>query len=132
APSYDPNPLASHDSTKVIAVDNRLRKDPAKPLTNRAISERYPPGSVFKVIVSAAALRNGYQPDTQIEAPDALPLPGTRISLHNFGGESCNGGGPDSLIHSLTISCNTAFAKLALDLKEEAIRQQAAAFGIND
>jgi penicillin-binding protein A len=131
-PSYDPNPLASHDTAKVIAADNRLRKDRSNPLTNRAISERYPPGSVFKVIVSAAALSNGYQPDTQIEAPDALPLPGTRVSLHNFDGESCNGGGPDSLIHSLTISCNTAFAKLALDLKEDAIRQQAAAFGIND
>jgi peptidoglycan glycosyltransferase len=131
-PSYDPNPLASHDAGKAIAADNRLRKDRAKPLTNRAISERYPPGSVFKVIVSAAALENGYQPDTQIDAPDALPLPGTNVSLHNFAGERCNGGGPDSLIHALTISCNTAFAKLALDLKDEAIRRKAAAFGIDD
>jgi peptidoglycan glycosyltransferase len=132
APSYDPNPLASHDVSKVIAADNRLRKDPNKPLTNRAISERYPPGSVFKVIVAAAALSNGYQPDTQIEAPDALPLPGSSASLHNFDGESCNGGGPDSLIHALTISCNTAFAKLALDLKQDAVRKQAEAFGITD
>jgi peptidoglycan glycosyltransferase len=131
-PSFDPSPLASHDVSKVIAADNKLRKDPNNPLTNRAISERYPPGSVFKVIVAAAALRNGYQTDTQIEAPDALPLPGTSTSLHNFDGESCNGGGPDSLIHALTISCNTAFAKLALDLKQDAIRQQAEAFGITD
>ncbi len=131
-PSYDPNPLASHDVAKVSAVDKRLRKDPANPLTNRAIRERYPPGSVFKVIVSAAALENGYQPDTQIDAPDALPLRGTSVPLRNFDGESCNGGGPDSLIHALTISCNTAFAKLALDLKDEAIRREASAFGIND
>jgi penicillin-binding protein A len=132
APSYDPNPLASHDVDKVIAADLRLRKDPNKPLSNRAISERYPPGSVFKVIVSAAALSNGYQPDTQIEAPDALKVPGTSKPLRNFGGETCNGGGPDSLIHALTISCNTAFAKLALDLKQEAIRRQAEAFGIKE
>ncbi len=131
-PSYDPSALASHDPKKVIAADNKLRKDPDNPLTNRAINERYPPGSVFKVIVSAAALNNGYQPDTQIEAPDALPLPGSSRKLRNFGGESCNGGGPDSLQHSLTISCNTAFAKLALDLKQEAVRQQAEAFGITD
>jgi len=131
-PSYDPNPLASHDTGKVAAAYDKLRKDRADPLTNRAISERYPPGSVFKVIVSAAALENGYQPDTQIDAPDALPLPGTSVSLHNFDGESCNGGGPDSLIHSLTISCNTAFAKLALDLKDEAVRRAASAFGIDD
>jgi peptidoglycan glycosyltransferase len=131
-PSYDPNPLASHDAGKAVTADNRLRKDQANPLTNRAISERYPPGSVFKVIVSAAALENGYQPDTQIDAPDALPLPGTSVELHNFDGESCNGGGPDSLIHALTISCNTAFAKLALDLKDETIRRTATAFGIDD
>jgi peptidoglycan glycosyltransferase len=131
-PSYDPNPLASHDVAKVSAADKRLRKDPANPLTNRAIRERYPPGSVFKVIVSATALENGYQPDTQIDAPDALPLRGTSVPLRNFDGESCNGGGPDSLIHALTISCNTAFAKLALDLKDEAIRREASAFGIND
>jgi peptidoglycan glycosyltransferase len=87
---------------------------------------------VFKVIVSAAALSNGYQPDTQIEAPDALPLPGSTAKLHNFDGESCNGGDPDSLIHALTISCNTAFAKLALDLKQDAVRNQAEAFGITD
>jgi peptidoglycan glycosyltransferase len=131
-PSYDPNPLASHDTDKVITADNKLRKDVHNPLTNRAISERYPPGSVFKVIVSAAALQNGYQPDTQIDAPDAYRLPGTNTDLHNFDGESCNGGGPDTLIHSLTISCNTAFAGLAVKLGQDKIRQQAEAFGITD
>lgn len=131
-PSYDPNPLASHDTDKVIAADEKLRKDKSNPLTNRAISERYPPGSVFKVIVSAAALSNGYQPDTQIEAPDQYRLPGTNTDLENFDGESCNGGAPDTLIHSLTISCNTAFASLAVKLGQDKIRQQAEAFGITD
>jgi penicillin-binding protein A len=131
-PSFDPNPLAAHDTVKVIAADKRYRADPNNPLTNRAISERYPPGSVFKVIVSAAALQSGYQPDTQIEAPDAYQLPHTTTSLHNFDGESCNGGAPDTMIHSLTISCNTAFAGLAVKLGQDKVRQQAAAFGIND
>jgi penicillin-binding protein A len=131
-PSYDPNPLAAHDTDKVIAADEKLRKDKNNPLTNRAISERYPPGSVFKVIISAAALSNGYQPDTQIEAPDKYRLPGTSTDLRNFDGESCNGGGPDSLIHSLTISCNTAFASLAVKLGQDKVRQQAELFGIKD
>jgi peptidoglycan glycosyltransferase len=131
-PSYDPNPLASHDTRKVIAADKKLRADPRNVLTNRAISERYPPGSVFKVIVSAAALQNGYQPDTQIEAPDSYTLPHTNTQLHNFDGESCNGGGPDTLIHSLTISCNTAFASLAVKLGQDKVRAQAEAFGITD
>jgi penicillin-binding protein A len=131
-PSYDPNPLASHDADVARTADLKLRGDKRNVLTNRAISERYPPGSVFKVIVSAAALQNGYQPDTQIDAPDAYRLPGTNTDLHNFGGESCNGGGPDTLIHSLTISCNTAFASLAVKLGQDKVRQQAEKFGITD
>lgn len=137
-PSFDPNLLASHDSSKVAAADAKLQKDPSQPLLNRAINQRYPPGSVFKVIDAAAALSTGnYHPNSSIPAPDALPLststpPVTSKSLHNFGDESCNGGAPDTLLHALTISCNTAFAQLSYTLGEGAIRQQAAAFGIND
>ena len=36
---------------------------PRSPLTNRAISETYPPGSTFKVITTAAALQNGATED---------------------------------------------------------------------
>jgi peptidoglycan glycosyltransferase len=137
-PAYDPNPLASHDSGKVAATDAKLQQDPGHPLLNRAVNQRYPPGSVFKVIDAAAALSTGsYHPNSSVPAPDALPLstsnpPVTRLSLHNFGGESCAGGGPDTLVHALTISCNTAFAQLAYTLGEDAVRQQAAKLGIND
>src|SRR5690606_33325578 len=54
-PSFDPNPLASHDLAEASEAFRELEQDPDRPLANRALSERYPPGSVFKVIDSAAA-----------------------------------------------------------------------------
>ena len=59
SPSYDPNLLSSHDPEVQAQAWQRLRDDPDNPLTNRAISETYPPGSTFKVITTAAALQAG-------------------------------------------------------------------------
>jgi peptidoglycan glycosyltransferase len=129
-PSFDPNQLSSHDPKAIRAY--RARMSDAQ-LDNQAINERYSPGSVFKVIVSAAALSSGkYTPDTKIPAPDVLNLPQSTHPLINFNHESCNGGADQSLIDALTISCNTAFAQLGMTLGEDRIRSTAAAFGIDD
>ena len=129
-PTFDPNQLSSHDPAAIRAYHDSLTDDQ---LTNQAISQRYSPGSIFKVVVSAAALATGdYTPDTPIPAPDVLTLPGTSTTMENFDGESCNGGADQPLIDALTISCNTAFAQLGIDLGEESVRDMAEAFGIND
>jgi peptidoglycan glycosyltransferase len=129
-PTFDPNQLSSHDPAAIRAYREQLTNDQ---LTNQAISERYSPGSIFKVIVSAAALASGkYTPDTAVPAPDALTLPGTSTTMKNFGGESCNGGADQPLIDALTISCNTAFAQLGIDLGEDRVRKMAEAFGIDE
>jgi peptidoglycan glycosyltransferase len=129
SPSYDPNPISSHDPSSIRAAYNKLATDPRDPLLNRAINARYPPGSTFKVIVAAAALENGRTPDTQLDCPTAYTPPGTRTALHNFGNESC--GAPKvSMQAALTNSYNTAFAKLGVDVGQSAIRTAAAGFGI--
>jgi peptidoglycan glycosyltransferase len=129
-PSYDPTQLSSHDPDAIRAYRESLSDDQ---LTNQAIDQRYFPGSVFKVVVSAAALATGdYTPDTVIPAPDALTLPGTSTTLNNFGGEKCSSTGEQPLIDALTISCNTAFAQLGIDLGENKVRSMAEAFGIDD
>ena len=61
-PSYDPNPLVQHDFDASKAAYDKLAADPSKPLNNRALSETFPPGSTYKVIVSAAALQDGLDP----------------------------------------------------------------------
>jgi peptidoglycan glycosyltransferase len=133
SPTYDPNQLSSHDPKAIRAYADQLNTQKPDPRANQAISERYSPGSVFKVIVSAAALSTGnYTPDTAIPAPDKLSLPGSTHQLENFNGESCNGGADQPLIQALTISCNTAFAQLGMTLGEEKVRSTAKAFGIDD
>jgi penicillin-binding protein A len=131
-PTYDPNLLSSHDPQAIRDYWAQLNEADRDPRLNRAISDNYPPGSVFKVIVSAAALSTGeYTPDTVIPAPDTLTLPGTSTELENFGGSSCSSTGEQSLIDALTISCNTAFAQLGIDLGEDAVRDMAEAFGMD-
>jgi peptidoglycan glycosyltransferase len=135
-PTYDPNQLSSHDPAAMRAYRESITpaegsKDP-DPTTNQATSERYPPGSIFKVVVSAAALASGkYTPETTVPAPDQLALPGSSRPLINYNGESCNGGADQTLIDALTTSCNTAFGQLGMDLGEDTVRGMAEAFGIN-
>ena len=64
--------------------------------------------------------------------PTCCTLPGTSTTLENFDGESCNGGADQPLIDALTISCNTAFAQLGIDLGEDKVRDMAEAFGIDE
>ena len=128
-PSYDPAQLSSFEPADIRAYYNQLIEAPGDPLINRAISRTYPPGSTFKVITAAAALAGGeVQPDTQLPSPPVLDLPQTTADLQNFGGGTC-GGDTISLTNALRISCNTAFAALGLRLGQDALREQAQAFG---
>ncbi|WP_222195681.1 peptidoglycan D,D-transpeptidase FtsI family protein [Modestobacter italicus] len=131
-PTFDPNQLSSHDPDAMRAYAEQLDEQGIEPTVNQAITERYPAGSIFKVIVSAAALASGdYTPETVIPAPQDYTLPGTNTGLENFGGAACSPSGEQPLIDALTISCNTAFAQLGIDLGEDAVRSMAEAFGIN-
>ncbi|MGI8692214.1 MAG: peptidoglycan D,D-transpeptidase FtsI family protein [Geodermatophilaceae bacterium] len=131
-PTYDPNLLSSHDPQAIRDYAQTLDDAEVDPRLNRATQDNFPPGSVFKVIIAAAALEEGIDPDSMIPAPDVLDLPQSSATIRNFGGESCNGGADDTLLHSLTISCNTAFAQLGIDLGESKIRDVAERFGIDD
>ncbi|MCL2803473.1 MAG: penicillin-binding transpeptidase domain-containing protein [Micrococcales bacterium] len=130
-PTFDPNDLAVHNQQQVNQVYQTLEADPSRPLYNRAIGgDLYAPGSTFKLITAAAALESGrYQPDSQLDAPTALDLPGTSHKLTNFGDSSCASSGKMTLAAAMTVSCNTAFGKLGMDLGENAIARQAQAFG---
>jgi peptidoglycan glycosyltransferase len=88
-PSYDQNLLASHDPEQQSQTWQQLRDDPHSPMTNRAISETYPPGSTFKVITTAAALQNGATEDEQLTAAAMIPLPDSTATLENYGGGAC-------------------------------------------
>lgn len=131
-PSFDPNALSSHDPDAIQQAYAAYQADPAMPMVNRALTQTYPPGSVFKVVVAASALKDGKTPDSVIAAPDSIVLPGSTTTLSNFEGERCGNGQTSTLIDALTISCNTAFALLGMDMGTSTLRSEAADFGIND
>jgi penicillin-binding protein A len=133
-PSYDPDLLATHNRDDALKAYKKLNADENDPLINRAIAKTYPPGSTFKLIMSAAALSNGYTPDSQIDGPASLKLPQTngKNPLDNDDHRACGPGGKTSLLHALVISCNTAFASLGLALGQQAVRDQTEKFGFGE
>jgi len=132
SPSYDPNLLASHNPEEQAQAWQRLRDDPDSPMTNRAISETYPPGSTFKVITTAAALQAGATTDEPLTAEPEIPLPNSTATLENYGGTPCgNGGTTVPLSQAFALSCNTAFVQLGLATGADALRSMAHSFGLD-
>ncbi len=131
SPGFDPNLLSSHDLSAQSAAWQQLRDDPNSPLTNRAISERYPPGSTFKVITTVAALQNGLTEDEQLTAAPSIPLPDSTATLENYGGTPCGAAPTASLREAFARSCNTAFVELGLRLGVDALRSAAGSFGFD-
>jgi peptidoglycan glycosyltransferase len=129
-PTYDPNKLASHSSEDQTAAWAKFNDAEPPVLSNRAIAETYPPGSTFKLIDTAAALQNGFTPDSQLTAASEITLQDTATTLENFAGTACGTGATASLRDALARSCNTAFAELGAQLGEDKIRAQAEAFGV--
>lgn len=147
-PSYDPNKLSSHDANKIDSYYASLQPksgevNPANPLLNRAFNQLYAPGSVFKVIDAAAALKAGIKASQRVPAPNSYwPLDPKRTDpcpanleapcVENFQGETCDNGTTAALQFALAKSCNTAFAQLAVSkLGGKAIRDEAALFGFD-
>jgi penicillin-binding protein A len=128
SPTYDPRLLATHDLTALSKSYNRLINDPAKPLLNRAIQDRLPPGSTFKLVTAAAALQNGYHPDTIVKGGASLDLPQTSKPLVNENGSNC-GGDRISFTRALDVSCNVSFGDIGLKLGADKLRAQAERFG---
>jgi peptidoglycan glycosyltransferase len=107
-----------------------LVSSPGSTPTDRAAGGRYPLGSVFKIITAAAAL-DTQTADGQSSFPDqaSWQIPGGSHAIVNPGNAPCGDAPRVSLLTSFVLSCNLAFAELALDVGPEAMEDYAAAFG---
>lgn len=131
-PSYDPNPLASHDIPTQQDAWDALNNDDNDPGLNRAIAQTLPPGSVFKLVTSAAALESEeFEPESVVPGPAEYDLPQSTVGLPNYNGESCGPDDETTISNALRISCNTAYAWLGNELGDDALREQAERFGLN-
>ena len=130
-PSYNPNQLAQHRTSAVLEYYRELEADGQRPLSNRAIAgDQYFPGSVFKVLMVAAALESGqYSAGSEFDNPPELRLPLSSSIVTNSGGVLCGAGETVTLEESLIRSCNIPFAELGVELGEGAIGSMADNFG---
>ncbi len=129
SPSFDPNLFLGAEA---IPTRELLLADPLEPLANRSTNRTYPPGSTFKVVVTAAAIESGTAgPETLLPDPVELTLPGTVEVIRNFDRQTCGDGSEVSLQTAFRRSCNTVFAELGLQLGAEALTIEAEAFGFN-
>ncbi|HEV7524525.1 MAG TPA: penicillin-binding transpeptidase domain-containing protein [Acidimicrobiia bacterium] len=93
---------------------------------DRALAGRYPPGSTFKVVTSAALLAGGSNGSTPAPCPAKIVVDGR--PFHNFEGEAS---GALDLAGAFQISCNNAFIGLADKLPADALGKAAQLFGFN-
>lgn len=132
-PSYDPNLVATQDLAAAAASMNELVKVPGinlNPNVSGPTGELLAPGSVFKLVDTAAALASGkYNKDSELPNPAELPFEGIQYRLPNYAGGNCYTRDTASFAFALQQSCNTPFASIALDLGRDAIADQAEKFG---
>jgi peptidoglycan glycosyltransferase len=131
-PGYDANLIAGHDNSVVTTNYETLNSDAAKPLINKAISgDLYHPGSVFKLVVAAAALESGsYTNESAFSNPVSIQLPGSDAQVFNSSNRACGAGGETvTLAEAMSLSCNVPFVELGLALGQDRIRAQAELFG---
>ncbi|NJC24230.1 peptidoglycan glycosyltransferase [Arthrobacter pigmenti] len=133
-PSYDPNLLAAHDTGAVVQNIEELSQVPNLSIYfNPATESLVAPGSVFKLVVAAAALESGqFDAESTIPNPAVLDLPGTDVGLPNFTNGGCASRDTADLEFALEQSCNTPFAQIAWDLGEDAVLEQAQDFGFGE
>ena len=109
SPTFDPNQLASSDAGAVSDAFSALSSDPSNPLLNRAISQRYAPGSTFKILTTIALIENNLaDPDMHMPSPVSTTLPGTATEVSNIESSTCGDGNP-TLTEAFARSCNTTF-----------------------
>lgn len=132
SPSYDPNDLSGHDGGEILEAWEALIQDPGNPLLDRASQEVFAPGSSFKLVVAAAALEQGFLPNTAFTNRDVFDVPNTTADISNFSPGRCGDGDETiSLADALRVSCNTVFAELGVNLGADAMIEQAQRFGFN-
>jgi penicillin-binding protein 2 len=100
SPTYDPNLLAGRQLGKNYA---QLEHDPLKPLFNRAIKGRFPPGSTYKPAQGLVFLQEG------VITPQKLYTCASGYPYHG-GKPACHGhASPLNLNAALATSCNAYF-----------------------
>ena len=134
-PSYDPNqPRVIADKAAREAVESLTGSERAAALQlaqqtqwrNKAVSDLYEPGSVFKLITCAAALDAGaIGKHSSFYCGDSISVAGTRFHCANHKRH-----GAQTVTQALENSCNQSFIQIGARLGKEAFCDYFEAFGL--
>jgi penicillin-binding protein 2 len=124
-PSYDPNLFAQHLTGEEW---QKLATDPTHPMQNRAFQAQYPPGSIFKLMVTIAGLESGaLTPETKFNCPEHFYLGTAKFDDWKKGGF-----GVLDLKSAITHSANVYFYQAGLRVGIDQIVRVAKDFGLNE
>ncbi len=118
APSFDPNLFVEGVPSRTYRA---LADYERRPLTDKAMTGTFAPGSTFKPVVGLAALKRGVSPDRRIVCTGGYYL-GRRFA--------CLGRhGAQDLRSAIKNSCNVYFMTLAVEMGPDAVAQTARDLG---
>ena len=136
-PAYDPNqPRILYDEAARAAVDALSGEQRTAALQlaqqtqwrNKAVSDLYEPGSVFKLITCAAALDAGaITRNSSFYCGESISVAGTRFHCANHKRH-----GTQTVTQALENSCNQSFIQIGARLGKEAFCDYFAAFGLRE
>ena len=118
-PAYDPNLF---DPTNRNSADlEGVLADPGRPLLNRATQGTYPPASVFKIPMLAAALMSGlYTRDSTYTCTGSWNTLGPQAIKYDWTvAKGVAPHGPTTLVEALARSCDPYFYTVAYDLYQQ-------------
>ena len=136
-PSYDPNQprvladKAARSMVDALTGDERkaaLQRAQQTQWRNKAVSDLYEPGSVFKLITCAAALDAGaISKSSSFYCGEFISVAGTRFHCANHKRH-----GAQTVTQALENSCNQSFIQIGARLGKEAFCDYFAAFGLRE
>lgn len=104
APTYNPNLLTIGRNRGEAYT--KLLQDSTKPLFNRALRAQYPPGSIFKPIMSLVAMQEGViDANKAVGCGGAYVYKGLRVGCHGHPGAT-------NVARGIQYSCNAYFCQV--------------------
>lgn len=123
APSFDPNWFAGRISP---ALWKQLSDANERPMQNRAISSKYPPGSIFKIVTHAAAMEGGFANWHSRYNSTGIFYVGSRA----FRDWKKGGFGNVDFKRALVMSIDTVYYELGLKMGADRMARYARALGL--
>lgn len=123
SPSFDPHIFNTKEGIETV---RSLLSDESMPFLNRAIQSQYPPGSIFKIVTSAAGLESKkITAETEFNCPGFYSLGGRRFNC-----AEAEGHGNLNIKDALKHSCNVFFFNLSLRVRQELLTVYSYMFGL--